>query len=100
MPNLLVSVAHQLSQDEALQRVQRAIVQAKSQNSDKIGELKESWDGYVGKFRITVMGHSASGSLTVNPSEVTVEGTLPLIASPFRSTIEARVRDMLARLLA
>ena len=61
MPTIRVAVPHQLSQDEALQRIQRAIAQAKSQNPDKIRDLKESWDGYVGAFSGKAMGYSATG---------------------------------------
>ncbi len=100
MPSIHVSVPHQISQDEALKRIQRAIAQAKDQNPDKVRELKENWNGYAGTFSASAMGYSASGSVAVNPSDVVVETTLPLIASPFKSTIEAQIRETLARLLA
>ena len=100
MPNIQVSVPHQLSQDEALKRIQRAIAQAKGQNSDKISDLNETWDGYVGTFSAKAMGYSATGTLTVNPSDVTVTTTLPFFASAFKSKIETALRDMLTRLLA
>ena len=100
MPNIHVTVPHQLSQDEALQRIQRAIAQAKSQNPDKIRDLQDSWDGYVGAFSGKAMGYSATGTLTVNSPDVVVEGSIPVFASPFKGTIEVKIRDMLARLLA
>jgi Putative polyhydroxyalkanoic acid system protein (PHA_gran_rgn) len=100
MPNIQVSVPHQLSQDEALKRIQRAIAQTKAQNPDKIGDLKETWDGYEGAFSASAMGYSASGTISVNPAEVTVQSTLPPIAVMFKGKIEGAIRDMLTRLLA
>ncbi len=99
MPTIRVSIPHQLSQDEALKRIQRGIAQAKSQNPDKVRDLEESWNGYEGTFSAKAMGYSATASILVDPSEVTVESALPLIASPFKGKIEAALRDMLTRLL-
>jgi Putative polyhydroxyalkanoic acid system protein (PHA_gran_rgn) len=100
MPKLHVSVPHQLSQEDALKRVQKAIASAKDQNSDKIRGLQESWDGFTGTFSGKAMGYSAKGTLTVNPKDVVVESDLPLFASPFKSKLEAAITDMLTRLLA
>ena len=72
MPSLSVSVPHRLSQEEALRRIQTTVAQAKVQYSDKITDLRESWDGYAGTFVVSAMNQQASGSVTVNPSEVTV----------------------------
>lgn len=38
--------------------------------------------------------------VAVNPSDVTVQITLPLVAWLFKSRIESRMRDELARILA
>jgi hypothetical protein len=100
MSKLRVSVPHQIPRDKALQRIQKAITHAKNQNSDKIRELQEIWDGYQGTFSGKAMGYSATGTLTVNPSDVVVESNLPIFASPFKSKIEAAITDMLTRLLA
>jgi Putative polyhydroxyalkanoic acid system protein (PHA_gran_rgn) len=100
MPKLHLSIPHQLPQDEALKRIHRAIGHAKNQNSDKIRGLEERWDGYTGTFSGKAMGYSATGTLTVNPTDVVVESNLPIFASPFKSKIEAAITDMLTRLLA
>jgi Putative polyhydroxyalkanoic acid system protein (PHA_gran_rgn) len=99
MPDLIVSVSHQLSQDEALRRIQAALAQAKAQFSDKIDELHEGWNGYVCAFQIFAQNQEVSGTVAVNPSDVTVETTLPFLASFFKTTIESRMRDELKRVL-
>lgn len=100
MSGLIVSVPHRLSQDEALRRIQVTVAQTKAQYSDKINDLRESWSGYVGTFLVSAMNRQASGTVAVNPSEVTVQITLPLLAFGFKPMIESRIRDMLTRILA
>jgi hypothetical protein len=75
-----VSVSHRLSQDEALRRIHAAVTQAKEQYSDKINDLRESWNGYAGAFQIPAQNQQVSGTVTVNPSGVTVQSTLHFLA--------------------
>ncbi len=100
MADLIVSVNHRLSQDEALRRIQMAVAQAKMQYSDKISDLRETWNGYVGAFQISAQNQQVSGTVTVNPSDVTVQITLPFLASMFKPMIETGVREQLTRILA
>jgi hypothetical protein len=100
MSDLMVSVNHRLSQDEALRRIQAVVAQATVQHSDKISDLRQSWDGYVGAFDVSGMGQKASGTVAVNPSDVTVQIKLPFAASLFKSKIESGIRDSLTRILA
>jgi Putative polyhydroxyalkanoic acid system protein (PHA_gran_rgn) len=100
MPSIHVSVSHQLTQADALKRIKKAITEAKKQNPEKIRELNEKWDGYVGNFSGAAMGHSVAASVAVNSGEVTVDGKLPLLATPFKGKIEGAIQEMLKRLLA
>lgn len=100
MPDLIVSVSHRLSQDEALRRIQAAVARGKMQYSDKIDDLHDSWNGYVGTFQMSTQGQQVSGTVSANPSDVTAELTLSFLATFFIKTIESRMRDELARILA
>jgi hypothetical protein len=100
MPNLNISIPHQLSQGEALRRLKSAIADAKKQYGEKIDELRESWNGNSGTLDVTAMGQKLSVALTVNPSDVTVQSTLPMIAIMFRGKIEAAIRQEGTKLLA
>jgi hypothetical protein len=99
MPGLIVSVSHGLSQDQALRRIRSAVAQAKVKYTDKINDLSDSWKGYLGTFEVSGMGQEASGTATVNPSDVTVQITLPFAASLFKSKIESGLRGTLTRIL-
>jgi len=96
MPSLTVNVSHQLSQDEALRRIQAAVAQAKVQYADKINDLRDSWNGYVGDFEVSGKGQKASGTVAVNQSDVSVQIRLPLAALLFKSKIESGNRPGLS----
>jgi Putative polyhydroxyalkanoic acid system protein (PHA_gran_rgn) len=98
--SLIVSVSHRLSQDEALRRIRSVVAHAKVKYADKINDLSDSWNGNVGAFEVSGMGQKASGTAAVNPSDVTVQITLPFAASLFKSKIESGLRDTLTRILA
>ena len=100
MPNLNVTVPHSLSQDQALRRIKDAITQAKSQHSGNVNELQENWNGNVGTFSGAAMGQTASGSITVNPSDIVFDLVLPFAAILFKSKIEQGIREFASKLLA
>jgi hypothetical protein len=100
MPTLILSVSHQHSQDEAMRRIQAAVTQAKAKYSDKINEMSDSWDGYIGNFEVSGKGQKASGTVAVNRSDVSVKLRLPLAALLFKSKIESGIRRELTRILA
>ena len=100
MSSLNLSVPHQLPQDEALNRIKQSITQLQEQYSDKIHDFQEAWNGYVGTFSVSAFGSSIPGSLSVNPSEVALQASLPLFATAFKGTIESLVREHLTKLLA
>jgi hypothetical protein len=100
MPNLNISIPNDLSQDEALKRIKNAVAQAKAQQSGKIEDLQENWNGSVGTFSGSAMGHAASGTITVNPSEIVLHLALPFAATFFKGKIEAGIREFAARLLS
>jgi hypothetical protein len=100
MPDLNISIPHKLSQDEAQRRIQAAIADARKEHAARIQNLQESWNGYAGTLNVSVMGQQISAQVTVNPSDVTVHSSLPLIASMFRGAIEDAIRKQGAALLA
>jgi len=99
MPSLNVAIPHNLSQDEALKRIKDAIAQAKAEHSNSIKDLQENWNRNVGTFSGSAMGQTASGTITVNASEIVFDLDLPFAASFFKRPIEAGIRDFTAKLL-
>ena len=99
MPDMIVTVSHQLSRDEALRRLQTVIAQTKAQYSDKFNDLNDTWNGYVGTFQISAQNQVVTGTLNVNQSDVKVQATLPFVTWFFKSEIESRLREELTKIL-
>jgi len=100
MPSFAISVPHQLPPDEALRRIQGLLGDLKQQYGDQVSDLKESWTGNDGEFSLTAMGLRLSGTLSVLPGEVKLNGNIPFAAVPFRGQIERMIRERAETLLA
>lgn len=76
---LVVSIPHSLGKAEALRRLQGGMSSLKSQFSDKIASIDESWAGDRMDFRVGAMGQNVSGNVQVMEEQVRVEVQLPWI---------------------
>lgn len=99
MPDLSVTVAHKLTQEEALNRIKRFIGSVKKQYGSNISDFQESWNGNVGAFKVSARGFSGSGAVTVGPTDVTLELTLPFPAMFLKGQIESTIQQQVTRLL-
>ena len=98
--DLNISVPHNLQQDEVLRRLQSFIANARTQYADRIQGFQEAWNGNTVVLRVSGMGQQVEGTITINPSDVTVQSRLPFMATMFRGRIENGIREQLGRLLA
>lgn len=99
MPEVAVTVAHLLSDEEAMRRLQERYDAVKAAYGEHIQGLEQQWDGRSMRFRFSRLGMRFEGVVTVAAGQVSVAVDLPLLASPFRGVIEHRVREELAALL-
>ena len=95
-----MNIPHQLTQDEALKRIHIHFEEIKNEFADKISNLQEEWKEYTGTFSFSFMGFSVSGTMSVNPSEVTLSSSLPLAATFLKGKIESTIRERAETLLA
>ena len=99
MAHFDMSIPHQLSQEEALKRIQNLLADAKKEHGDKISKLEEKWTGNTGEFSLTIMGFDISGKLTVNPSTIDIDAELPFAASLFKGKIKELISEKAKDLL-
>ena len=99
MANFDISIPHQLSQEEAMKRIQNLLTDTKREHGDKISQLEEKWTGNTGEFSLKAMGFTVSGKLTVNPSTIDIEAELPFAASLFKGKIKELIEERAAGLL-
>jgi len=99
MPKLTVAVEHSLTPDEAVSRLQGFLAVIKERYQDKISNLQEEWETHSGSFSFSVMGFSTSGTVSVEASEVRIDGKLPLAAMMFKGMVEQQISEQLTRIL-
>src|SRR6185503_4227781 len=95
-----ITIPHQLSQPQAMGRIQSLIANVKAEHGDKISDLREQWVDNVGTYSFSAMGFSVTGTITVMPTSVRLTGNLPFAASFFKNTIESTIRERATDLLA
>ena len=100
MPKLSIVVPHQLTEAEALSRIQGLLADMKRQYATYFTDLQESWSGNEGRFSVKAMGFNVSGTVAVEPSRVEINADLPFAATPFKGRIEQVIREQTERLLA
>jgi hypothetical protein len=93
MPGLNITIPHNLTADEARTRIRDLMESLKSSYSDRITDLKESWDNNTGTFTFKAMGYDLSGKIFVTDSEVKITGDLPFAAVFFKGKIESTIRQ-------
>ncbi|HEY5125508.1 MAG TPA: polyhydroxyalkanoic acid system family protein [Ignavibacteria bacterium] len=99
MPKLEIKIPHELTQTEALNRIQQFLPDLKAQHSDRISNLEESWSGSTGQFKFKIKGFKISGSLFVENNFVLINGEIPFLAAPFKGTIEETIKTKATELL-
>ena len=99
MPKLEIKIQNNLSQSEALTRIQRFLPELAVQHSDRISDLEESWSGKIGEFKFKISGFKVSGSVTVEDTYVLINGNIPWMAVPFKGQIESTIRQHAEALL-
>ena len=100
MPKINLSVAHNLSQEDAKIRIARLMADSRSRFAGRVSNVAESWNGYADAFSFDAMGFSVSGHLEVQPSQVLIEMTVPWAAYPFKARIESEILTHAKELLA
>jgi hypothetical protein len=100
MPKLNMTVAHHLSEDEAVKRIKGLLESVRTKFADKVSGVHEEWNGNTGTFSFSALGFPVSGALTVKPSEVEISGDLPLLAAVYKKKIESVIRQQAESLLA
>ena len=99
MPSICIAVPHNLTQQEAKNRIQNFASQSRGHFGGVVSDVKEDWTDNTGSFSFRAMGFPVSGKLHVEAANVRVEIDLPLAALPFKSKIETEMASRAKALL-
>jgi hypothetical protein len=100
MPQIRLETPHTLGRDTAVLRLQDRFDEVYAQFGSSIENLEQNWDDHTLSFAFRVKGMGVRGTLTVEESQVAVRADLPLPAVFFKSIIEQRIREELAKILS
>jgi hypothetical protein len=100
MPSINMSVPHNLTRQQAADRLKNMAEQVKKQYGNMVQNLNESWSGETGNFSFTVMGFDVSGVVRVEDRVVNMEGKIPFAALAFKGRIESVLREKMTELLS
>lgn len=99
MPKFNIVIPHQLSQEEAMNRIQKLFDRIKHETPDKISDVKEEWTKNSCMVSFTAMSFKFSGKITVESTQVKLDADLPILVMPFKSKIEETIRKEATELL-
>lgn len=99
MPNLTISIPHQLGRAEAKRRINEMTATLQGQSGGMLNRVEQHWDGDTLHFHIAAMGQSVSGTAHVTEQTVNLDIELPwmlsLLAGTVKKQIERQARDLL-----
>jgi putative polyhydroxyalkanoate system protein len=99
MPNINVSIPHQLSKADAKLRIEELIGQLQQQYGGMMGRVEKSWSGDTLTFTVGASGMSVSGHVYVEDQLVRVEVAVPWALAMFAGTLKKQIEDDGRRLL-
>jgi hypothetical protein len=99
MPKFSVTVPHQLTREQAVERLSHFTERVKKDFGDQVSDLEQSWEGNVLHFRFKTFGFTIKGDLVADAPEVKMNGEIPFAAMMFKGKIEQSIHDELAKLL-
>lgn len=99
MPNLTISIPHQLGRAEAKRRIGDLATQFQGQAGDMLSGVEQRWDGDTLHFVVGAVGQSISGTAHVAEQTVNLDIALPwmlsLLAGTVKKQIEQQAREAL-----
>jgi Putative polyhydroxyalkanoic acid system protein (PHA_gran_rgn) len=97
---LAIEIPHQLTQEQARQRLVDGIADARRKYGKHLEGFTETWTGNHMEFAGAVMAQRVSGRIDVQPTSVRVEVDLPMLLAIFAKKyipqVEAEGRRMLS----
>jgi len=100
MPKVNLSVPHELGQDEARERIKHLLADVREKYGHQVSDIREEWNGNSCDLGWKSMGMGMSATIQVNPSDVTVDGNMPMAFMAFKGKMESLVRDHVTQALA
>jgi hypothetical protein len=99
MPNLTMSIPHQLTRAEAKRRVQEQVAQLRRQAGRILTSLRETWNGDTMEFTLTATGITLSGHVYVEDRAVRFDIPMPWPLSTLLEGLKPQIEQQGRKLL-
>jgi hypothetical protein len=100
MPKVSLTVPHELGQDEARDRIQHLLADVREKYGKQVSDIREEWNGNSCDLAWKSMGMGMSATIQINPSDVSVDGNMPMAFMAFKGKMEQLVRERVTQALA
>ena len=87
-----IKIDHNLATEKALACSKTLLEKLREEQSDKISNVVQLWNGNVSNFSFRVSGFKIEGTLTVTEKNIIINGKLPLAAMLFKGIIEETIK--------
>ena len=99
MPNLTMSIPHQLGRAEARRRISEQVTRLQTQHGGLLERVEQSWEGDTLNFVVAAVGQTVSGTLRVNENTVDLDIALPWMLSMLAGTVKKQIETQGHKLL-
>lgn len=99
MPDLTLSIPHQLTRAQAKQHIRDQIGLLRQQQGHLLADVSDTWSGDRLDVSVRAAGQTIAGFLVVNDHNVFVSVALPWFLSMLGGTIRHRLQQDVERLL-
>jgi Putative polyhydroxyalkanoic acid system protein (PHA_gran_rgn) len=94
-----LQLPHQLSKEQAISKVKKAIEEARPQMAAHQVALEETaWEGDTLRFALELQKHPITGTLEVGEKDFILDAKLPLVWRLFEGRIERAIAQQIAML--
>ncbi|MFL5761863.1 MAG: polyhydroxyalkanoic acid system family protein [Thermomicrobiales bacterium] len=100
MPKVSLTVQHELGEDEARNRIQHLLADVREKYGRQVSDIREEWNGNSCDLGWKSMGMGMSATIQIHPSDVSVDGNMPMAFMAFKGKMEQLVRDRVTQALA
>ena len=100
MPEFKATVPHDLGKEAAKSKLESFVARLREKYPDQVNEATANWSGDELQFGFTSFGIKITGTITVEPQQVTVHGQIPFAATMFKGKIVDSVTQGLERALS
>ena len=99
MPNLTLTIPHQLGREEAKRRISEQAAHLQGQHGGMLERVEQRWEGDTLHFLVAAMGQSIAGTLRVAEQDVHLEVALPWMLAMLAGTVKKQIEQQGRHLL-